>query len=214
MLLYRGFAEGCISLVAPTAGLVAVLVPVLASLALFDRPSDLRVIGLLMAALSVVLLGGSTGARSRARFSLAIGTLSGLGYGSADLALGVLPAEDMPGSICIIRLVATLCALAVLVGVRFSRAAAGQPRIMEMARTRMGWDAVCLAAAAGLLDALGHQGFALSAASGQVALAAALTALHPLVSIVLSVVVLRDRIGRVQMLGSLTSIASMALLVA
>jgi drug/metabolite transporter (DMT)-like permease len=207
MLLYRGFAEGSIGLVAPSSGLVTVLIPVVADLVLSGRPSDMRVLGLVAAVLSVVLLASSTGQGSRARFSLVIGSLSGLAFGSADLALALLPARDIPGSLCIIRLVAALCAVALILP--RSRAARPAPRPW----TQRGWDAVMLAIAAGLLDALGHQGFALSASTGAIAVAAALTALHPLVSVTLGALLLKDSISRRQWLGSLTGIASMALLV-
>jgi uncharacterized membrane protein len=208
MLLYRGFAEGSIGLVAPSSGLVAALVPVAADIALTGQPSDIRTLGLVMAGLSVVLLGASTHDRARTRFSLLMGAGSGLGYGIADLCLALTPAPEMAGALCLIRLVATLVAVALIVPWR--RGPAPVPRRLS----RAGWDALILAIAAGLLDALGHQGFALAASTGQIALAAALTALHPLVAVALGVVLLRDRISRVQWLGSLAGITSMALLVA
>lgn len=207
MLLYRGFAEGSIGLVAPSSGLVSVLIPIVADLWLSGRPSDIRLLGLVAAALSGVLLASSTRQGIKARSSLMIGCLSGLTFGFADLALALLPERDIPGALCIIRLVAALCAVAVILP--RSSADSHAPKRW----TQAGWDALMLAIAAGLLDALGHQGFALAAAAGAIALGAALTALHPLVSVTLGALLLRDRISRTQWLGSLTGVASMAMLV-
>jgi drug/metabolite transporter (DMT)-like permease len=159
------------------------------------------------AALSGVLLASSTRKGLKARYSLVVGCLSGLSFGFADLALALLAARDIPGALCIIRLVAAIVAIAMVLPRLSARAS---PSVRW---TQRGWDAVTLAIAAGFLDALGHQGFALAAATGAIALGAALTALHPLVSVALGALLLRDRISRSQWLGSLTGVASMAMLV-
>lgn len=216
MLLYGGFAQGRIGIVAPMAGLVGVLVPVLFDVIFVRRPSEPQLLGLALAAVSVVLLGASSVGEGRATFSIQIGAVSGLGYGIADLILGSLPAPVMGGSLCVIRLVAALCAILVIaagaVAVRRRPAQAGAAG-RALAPTRsLPLPAIGLAVLAGMFDSTGHQSFAWSAATGQLALAAALVALHPLVSLLLAAVVLKERIRRLQYIGSASGITSMVML--
>jgi hypothetical protein len=202
-LLYRGFARGCIGVVAPSSGLVAVCVPVVADITLFNPTTNLQATGLALCAVSVVLLGAAPPDRPSVGTSLASGLLSGFGFGLADLAVGVQAPGDMLGVLCIVEMVATLCAVA---GLAIPAARGGRPVGVQDR-----WPVV-LAMAVGLVNAFGHQTFVAAAAMGGMALGAALIALHPLVSIVLGAIVMQERIGRTQWLGSVTSMISLALL--
>jgi drug/metabolite transporter (DMT)-like permease len=60
---------------------------------------------------------------------------------------------------------------------------------------------IVLASAAGLLDALGHAGYAHAATRGSMGVAAALVAIFPAVTILLAATVLRERITLGQFVG-------------
>jgi drug/metabolite transporter (DMT)-like permease len=213
--LYKGFAEGSVGLVAPAAGLVGVLIPVAAGVAITEAPSAGCAAGLGLAIVSVVLLGYSAGRDKGTLRSLQLGVLSGVGYGVSDLLLGLVPAAEMQGALCLLRVVATASIALVVIG-EFRRRA-GRVSISAAEARPAFWRpvlalAVFMALVAGMLDALGHQGFAHSAAAGPLSVAAALVALHPLVSLVLAAVVLRESLHPLQMVGSFTSVSSMAFL--
>jgi drug/metabolite transporter (DMT)-like permease len=60
---------------------------------------------------------------------------------------------------------------------------------------------IVLAAAAGLLDVLGHFGYVYAATRGSMGVAAALVAIFPGVTVLLAVILLRERITGGQLVG-------------
>ena len=59
--LYHGFAHGDVSVVAPTSAVVGAVVPVVAGLAMGERPSGLALIGIVIAVTAVALVSGAIG---------------------------------------------------------------------------------------------------------------------------------------------------------
>lgn len=59
--LYHGFAHGDVSVVAPTSAVVGAVVPVVAGLAMGERPSGLALVGIVIAVTAVALVSGAIG---------------------------------------------------------------------------------------------------------------------------------------------------------
>lgn len=59
--LYHGFAHGDVSVVAPTSAVVGAVVPVVAGLAMGERPSGLALLGIVIAVTAVALVSGAIG---------------------------------------------------------------------------------------------------------------------------------------------------------
>ena len=83
LVLYRGLARGQMTVVGPVSAVGAAVFPVLAGVALGERPSMLAVAGVLVALPAIVLVAAAGPLRGR----LGGGALEGIGAG---LAFGVL----------------------------------------------------------------------------------------------------------------------------
>ena len=83
LVLYRGLARGQMSVVGPLPAVGAAVVPVVAGVALGERPSLLSVAGVLVALPAIVLVAASGSVRGK----LGAGLLDGL---AAGLAFGIL----------------------------------------------------------------------------------------------------------------------------
>ena len=83
LVLYRGLARGQMSVVGPLSAVGAAVVPVMAGVALGERPSILAVAGVLVSLPAIVLVAASGSVRGK----LGAGLLDGL---AAGLAFGIL----------------------------------------------------------------------------------------------------------------------------
>lgn len=230
LFLYQGIAHGRIGVVAPVCGIVGILVPMLGDLALSRHISPTQFQGIGICALAIVLLAGTperTAIGTDRWFSLRTGFLSGMGYGTADLCLGMMAPEDGVAALLVARAVAATIAVALLLrafvlaggfGPASAGAAActsGQPVALawlKPPRLMMMLPAAALAVVAGIFDAIGHMSYVHVATQGSMAVASALVALFPAVVVVLAVVVLRERILGLQYLGLAASAGGVAML--
>ena len=88
LVLYRGLARGQMSVVGPVSAVGAAVFPVLAGVALGERPGLLAVAGVLVALPAIVLVAGGGSLRARlGRGLLGGGVLEGV---AAGLAFGIL----------------------------------------------------------------------------------------------------------------------------
>ena len=171
------------------------------------------------------------------------GLLSGLGFGMADALLGTMPPEQSTSTLFIARLTAAGCTLVALTRLQTSDASiARRPLLLSIADFRLSIPKATrafeapplrlatsgaaarlrsalefgffLALLAGVLDAFGHLGYMVAATRDSMSVAAAVVALFPCVSVLLAVLVLRERLNFVLSCGILTTIFSVVLLAA
>jgi drug/metabolite transporter (DMT)-like permease len=222
--LYEGMARGRVSIIAPVAGLVGIAVPVIADLGFIETAAPIHCAGIALAAVAILLFSQSSSKDEDSAltgFSIRYGILSGMGYGLADLALGLMTVETAEGGLAAARLTGASIAIVIMAalyiptrgGVHSAASGATASRL-EAAwrdpRLRVG---LALCALAGFLDCLGQLGYVLSATQGQISVAVALVAMYPAVSVGLAVWLLRERIGPTQWAGLATSGAGITLLV-
>ena len=190
MFLYRGLAEGRMSIVAPVTAVLAVVVPVLVGTMLGERHSALAAAGVILALAAIVLV-------SQEASSAGSGAGLDRGLGSALLA-GVLIgffyvgfARTAPGSglwpLASARVVSVL-------GLTALATARGQS--LRPART-----ALPLIVAGGMLDMLANTLYLLAMRGGSLGIAATLTSLYPASTIVLARIVLGERLRGLQIAG-------------
>lgn len=229
LLLYQGIAFGRIGIVAPVCGVVGILVPLAGDVILARHLGGGQMTGILICCLAVVLLSSTREAPRpllSASPSLRLGVLSGLGYGIADLCLGMMEPEDGPAALMVVRCVAAVIALSLL-GIAFMRAGgfgreatpvAGPPFSRRLAwvrpvHLRKMLPVVVLAVFAGIFDSVGHMSYVHVATMGSMAVASALVALYPTVLVVLAIVVLKEQMFKAQCLGLFASVAGVAAIV-
>jgi uncharacterized membrane protein len=87
LVLYRGLARGQMSVVGPLSAVGAAVVPVLAGVALGERPSLLAVGGVLVALPAIVLVAASGSVRGKLGAGLFDGLAAGLAFGILFIGL-------------------------------------------------------------------------------------------------------------------------------
>ena len=210
--LYRGFASGRMSVVAPVSAIGAAVVPMAAGALGGERPSALVWLGILAALPGIWLVAsvpeadlaraGPTGDRRRGipAAGLVDGILAGLGFGLLFAALG-----QVPGSAGLWPL-----ALAQAVSVPAVIVLAATLRAPWMPRGRP----VRWAALAGPLGATATGSFLLATQQGYLTVTGVLASLYPATTVLLAALVLHERIHRAQGVGLGLCAAAVALVAA
>jgi len=191
--LYRGLAAGRMGVVAPVSAVGAVLVPLVVGLLAGERPDVLAWTGIVLALPGIWLVsrdeGAADGSPDDGGSGLLDGILAGLGFGLLFAALGQVP--DAAGYWPLVAnqstSVLSMGLVAVLVG------ANPVPR-----RRAELWGLL-----PGALAALAVLFFILATHRGLLSLAAVITSLYPAFTVLLAIVVLRERVHRTQAVGLL-----------
>ncbi len=190
LLLYRGLAEGRIGIVAPLASLISVAVPATAEAVWIVVPPPVQLIGMALATIAVVVIGRVVDEDSDAaktRLSIVLGASCGLAFGVTNLTLGLVQPDYGNGALLVMRIVAALIAFGFLLSSR------NRPAV-----TAAG---VGIAGLAGILDGIGLTSYVFAATHGLIGVAASVLALYAGVTIVLGVLVLKERVSPMQMVG-------------
>jgi uncharacterized membrane protein len=188
--LYRGFASGRMSVVAPVSAVGAALVPVLAGTVGGERLSLVVWLGIL-AALPGIWLVSSTTDEARKRGStaegLVDGILAGLGFGVLFAALGQIPAEAGLWPLAATQAMSIPAVILLALGLRAAWVPRGRP--------------VWWALVAGPLGASATGAFLLATQSGFLTVAGVLASLYPATTVLLAALVLQEKIHRAQGVG-------------
>lgn len=193
--LYGGLAAGRMGVVAPVTGVLAAAVPVFVGIALEGLPGPVVLVGIGLAIVAVVLVSMTADAGSDGR-------PSGIGYAlAAGLALGLLGVAISRvsdglvfGPLAILRSVQVVLVGAMIVLAR--RSWRLEPRILPAV------------AAIGLLDMAGNGFFLAAAQVGPLAIAAIVSSLYPVTTVILATLVLRERLGLGHGIGILCALAA------
>jgi drug/metabolite transporter (DMT)-like permease len=195
---YRGMAVGAMSVVAPIAGISAI-VPVTFGLATGDQPSPFQMVGIVVALVGVGLASREhQEGQRRVAAGVGLALLAALGFGGYFVPMHAAGEEDFWWASLIFRATSftlvALTALALRSSVRISRGDAAY------------------VSAVGLGDMLGNVLFAASAGFGLVSVTSVLASLYPVVTVVLARVVLSERVDRGQEVGIGATLAGVVLI--
>ncbi|HVR33530.1 MAG TPA: DMT family transporter [Acidimicrobiia bacterium] len=192
--LYRGLSIGRAAVVAPMSGVLAGVVPGVVGLGLGERPSAVTAVGFALAALAVWLVSGG---RLETSSGFSLGVLAGLGFGLFFVLLSPIP--DTAGLWPLIP--ARSASIAVLLLIR--RKTEPSP----VSRATM-W----LIAAVGVGDMLANVFILLALQRGPLGEGAVVSSLYPAVTVLLSALILRETVRRLQWLGLALAVVAMALI--
>jgi drug/metabolite transporter (DMT)-like permease len=187
LALYRGLARGQMSVVGPVSAVGAAVVPVVAGVALGERPSLLAVAGVLVSLPAIVLVAASGSVRGKLGGGLFDGLVAGVAFGILFIGLaqagrgaGLWPvASEQTGTL----LVALAAALKTRQPLRIPVRAVALPAFAGASST---------AAAAAYFDATHFS---------MLAIAAVLVSLYPGVTVLLARVLLKERFSPAQRAG-------------
>jgi len=195
---YRGMAVGAMSIVAPIAGISAV-VPVTFGIVTGERPSAWQLFGI-AAALGGVFLASREPGRGGPKVAAGVGLalLAAVGFGGYFPAMHAAGDADFWWASLIFRMTSSSVILAA-VAIRRPTLAIEPVQIPILALIGIG-------------DMLGNLLFAAASTSGLVSVTSVLASLYPIVTVVLARVVLAERVARPQEAGIVLTLAGVALI--
>jgi drug/metabolite transporter (DMT)-like permease len=195
---YRGMQLGAMSVVAPIAGVSAVI-PVVFGIATGDDPGPPQIAGMVCALAGVALASveHQDGSRKMAA-GVGLALLAALGFGIYFPWMHAAGSVDFWWASLVFRTTALVLVASVVVAQR--------PDVRL--RPRQLW----IALAVGVGDMLGNLLFAASSESGLVSLTAVLASLYPVVTVLLAAAVLRERVAPMQKGGIVLTLAGVALI--
>lgn len=184
--LYRGLAVGRMGVVAPVTGVLAAVIPAGFGMIVEGVPSAPVMVGIGLAIVAVVLVSRVDDGRSGPT-GLGLALLSGVAIGSFGVFISQIGDDHTFGPLTIIR-----AAEAVLIGA-----------IVVVGRQAWRVDRRFLPAmtVVGVLDMSGNAAFILAVQTGALAIAAVLSSLYPVTTVVLATVLLRERVTRSHAVG-------------
>jgi drug/metabolite transporter (DMT)-like permease len=188
--LYRGLAAGRMGVVAPISAVGAAVVPVVAGVVGGERPAVLVWLGILVALPAIWLVSREEAAAepgTAGAAGLLDGVVAGLGFGVLFAALGQVPTSAGYWPLVVAQAASVLSIVVAAVAFR-SR---------WVPRLPVEWWGLL----AGVLAALAALGFLLANDRGLLTVSAVLTSLYPAATVLLAMVVLRERVHRAQALG-------------
>ena len=198
--LSRGMAIGAMGVVAPISG-VAAAIPFTVGIASGDRPSPLQIVGALVALVGLALVSRTSnelGTGIAAGVGLAL--VAALGFGFYFVFLDIAADDSAPWAVLVARLASSTIALLAVLAARVSLA---MPRRLLIAVLGVG---AC--------DVGANVLFALATTRGLVSVVSVLTSLYPAITVALAALLLRERLGPVQLAGAAAVLAGAALLAA
>jgi drug/metabolite transporter (DMT)-like permease len=189
--LYRGFATGRMSVVAPVSAVGAALVPVLFGVVGGERPGGLVWLGIVLAAPAIWLVSSVPPTpeddSTPLRDGLLDGVLAGLGFGLLFACIGQVPRESGMVPLAFTQLVSVPAVVLLATALHTDWV----PRDRAV-----GW-----AALTGPLGGSANLLFLLATQRGYLTVSAVLTSLYPASTVVLAALVLREQIHRAQAVG-------------
>ena len=195
---YRGMVVGAMSVVAPVAGVSAVI-PVVFGIATGDSPSGTQIAGVVCALAGVALMSVEhREGRRQIAAGAGLGLLAAAGFGFYFPWMHAAGKVDFWWASLLFRGAAFLLVAGV--------AAARRPALALRP-----WQ-VTVAASAGLGDTLGNVLFAASSEHGLVSLTSVLASLYPAVTVLLAAVVLHERVARFQRAGIVLALLGVVLI--
>ncbi len=196
---YRGIAVGAISIVAPIAGVSAV-VPVAVGIFSGERPSPWQLFGVVCSLAGVFLAAREPGREGGRKIAAGVGLalLAALGFGWYFPPMHAAGNADLWWASFFFRLTSTTVILTAVAIVR--------PPLRLPRRE------VPILALIGTGDMLGNLFFAAASTSGLVSVTSVLASLYPIVTVILARVLLGERVARSQEAGIGLVLAGVALI--
>jgi drug/metabolite transporter (DMT)-like permease len=196
---YRGIAVGAISIVAPIAGISAI-VPVIVGIASGESPSALQLAGIACALVGVFLAAREPGSGGETKLAAGAGlaVLAAIGFGGYFPFMHAAGNADYWWASLIFRIASTSV---ILVAVLVRR-----PNIVVPGRI-LPWLGLI-----GVGDMFGNLLYAAASTTGLVSVTSVLASLYPIVTVVLARIVLSERVARTQEAGIGLTLAGVVLI--
>ena len=197
--LYHGLAVGRMGVVAPVTGVIAALIPVVAGIVLEGVPSTLTLVGIALAIVAVVLVSRVSD-ESSGPSGVPFALVAGVGIGLFSVFLAQISDGHAFGPLAVIRLVEVVV-LGIVV-------------IVTGAAWRTERRFLAAMGGVGVLDMSGNAAFIFAVQGGALAVAAVLSSLYPVITVILAAVFLRERVTRMHAVGIALAVGAIACIAA
>lgn len=215
---YAALASGPMSMVSPLTAILVAGVPIIAGVTLGERPSPMAYTGIGLALAAVVLVSREVGDEPLARresdpdeqsdqgrrlFTAKVAWLTvgaGLAFGLNFVLIHQAPVEARLWPLVFARLSASLVVVAIAVVSKNLAVPTGVP--------------LGLAVAAGALDTIANVAMLLALQASMLSLGSVLISLYPAATVLLALVVLKEKVSRWQAVGMVLALAAVGLIAA
>jgi drug/metabolite transporter (DMT)-like permease len=199
--LYRGFAIGAMGIVAPISA-AAPVVPLAVDAARGDVPDPLQWLGIALVLTGIIELSRAPSAVGERRLAAGAGLalVAALGFGVFFVGIDAGADESAAWAVVAARIASTTFAVAAALALRASLRAPA--------------NVLPMIAAVGVFDTGANVFVAAATNHGAVGIVAVLSALYPVVTIVLAWLVLGETLGRAKRVGGIVALAGAALVAA
>ena len=203
VVFYSAMSGGAMTVVAPVAAVTSAVLPVVVGLVSGERPGAIRLIGVACALTAIALVSLSPTPPGRTRVAtprmLGQAVLAGAGFGSFFVFLSRAGETGDPGLWPILASqLAGIAGVAVLV---LLLRPVGRPRGRSL-----GWTLV-----AGPFDMTANALYLVAARAGDLSVIAPLAALYPVSTVILAMVVDRERLRPIQVVGLVLAVGALVL---
>ena len=200
LFLYRALAGGHMTIAAPVSALLAAVIPVIVGAITQGLPGPLTLLGFALALASVWIISqnGEASDRHFTLHNLQLPFIAGLFFGFYFVMIYQATREPFLWPLANARLVGTLIMLGYA-------AAARSPILPKM----QVWPVAILA---GVLDVSGNFFYILASQTGRLDVAAVLGALYPASTVLLAWMILKEKLGRLQVFGILLALTAITFL--
>jgi drug/metabolite transporter (DMT)-like permease len=184
--LYTGLAVGRMGVVAPVTGLLAAVLPVVVGFVGQGLPKAEVAAGIALALVAVVLVSRSEDPSGR-RSGIEYGLVGGIGLGFFNIAIGAFPEHLVAWPLAIIKVSAMIPIIGLVVARR---------RAWRIPRAVM---PIVLVGA--IADLAGNGFYILATQAGRLDIAATLSSLYPVTTVILAIAILREHVTRTHLVG-------------
>jgi drug/metabolite transporter (DMT)-like permease len=207
--LYAALALGPISIVSPLTAVISAIIPVIFDLTTGASLGPYSLIAIALILVAVVLVAFVPGQDFRLPSLKALLYSLGAGFGFAGIFvfLDGAPSDSGLATLIVMRIVGIALMLA---GLTYAFIKYRPKQFLET--SVFGRSLIWLVLLAGSGDVLGNVFFLIATRAGELAIAAVLTSLYPVGTILLARIVLKERIAKSQMLGIVLAIAACVLI--
>lgn len=198
--LYRGLAHGSASIVSPTAAVIGAAVPVLFGALLEGLPSPLQIIGFTAGLGGIWLVSrDSSKPNDEKKRGIGLAMIAGICFGGFYVSLAQVQPGLIFGPLVVTKAIQLVMALLIVWASRLKIAA---------------WRGLPVALLAGVLDAVGNACFLAAENLTRLDVAAVLASMYPAGTVLLSSLVLNEKVPWIKWLGVGLCIAAVALIAA
>jgi drug/metabolite transporter (DMT)-like permease len=208
-LLYRALSIGIMAVVAPTTAVCAVVIPVVVSVLLGERPVPLAIFGIVLGITSIVLVSQqhTAGPAESSRGAISRGGQTGVG---TALISGVLIGFFF---LALAQTKPTAGMWPVLISRTVSVTLFGLVAAARTVSIRIPSQMTLLVLGCGIIDMLANLFYLVAAREGPLSVVVTLSSLYPASTVLLARIVLKERLNVLQVCGVGCALAAVVLIV-